>query len=181
MPLLPSRPSPLRPHPLCPDCGYDVADQVERGRLRCPECGAQFDRDEVRWQRRPDDWSPLHGFLRVGVLLGLRSLAFVPVWAGLLWLAGPWIAFRWFTSLFVLAILGLVVGLVYGRGVDERAGFVSGVLTAFASLCCLVALAVGATIASALGRMPAEAVSMAIGAPWMAATVIIIRITMLDD
>ena len=144
MPLLPSRPSPLRPHPLCPDCGYDVADQVERGRLRCPECGAQFDRDEVDWERRPGDWSPLQGFLRVGVLLGLRSLAFVPVWAGFLLLAGPWIAFRLFMSFFVLAILGLVVGLVYGWGVDERAGFVSGVLTAFASLCCLVALAVGA-------------------------------------
>ena len=171
----------LRRHPLCPECGYDVSGQITSRRMRCPECGTEFSEGEVRTERRPGDWTPGRGLRRAARMLALRSCLFVPAWGLFVGSAAPWLeagaGIRAFT---VMMILGFGVGMVFSYRVVECAGFVSGVVTALAAGACLVALATAVGIAAFVRPIEPLTASMAIGAPWLFAMIVIVKMTLVD-
>lgn len=82
------------------------------------------------------EWTIAVGLRRALAILLLRSLILLPFWAALLWLITPaanmlplhWTQFMLLGAL--MTIPGGAIGATLARGLTERAGFVSVVLTA---------------------------------------------------
>ena len=87
-----------------------------------------------------DDWTSAIGLRRVLVTVLWRSLICLALWAGLVWFAAPGLNYtpfywRWFALLGLGAILaapGVAVGYTLARGLTDRAGFVSPLITVIA-------------------------------------------------
>jgi hypothetical protein len=86
-----------------------------------------------------DDWTPAIGLRRVLVTVIWRSLICLPVWGGLVWFATPGLNYvpmhlAWFALLgLLLSVPGVAVGYALARGLTDRAGFVSPVITVIAA------------------------------------------------
>ena len=86
-----------------------------------------------------DDWTPAIGLRRVLVTVIWRSLICLPVWGGLVWFATPGLNYvpmhwAWFALLgLLLSVPGVAVGHALARGLTDRAGFVSPVITVIAA------------------------------------------------
>jgi hypothetical protein len=152
--------------------------------VRCPECGADFEEGDLRLERLPGDWTPWGGLARAAGLLAMRSLLVIPVWALVVGCAAFTVDLTGAVAaaaFLVLAIIGYGIGQIYGRGVVERAGFASIVVTALAAAICLVALATAVGLATIVQPKAAGIAPMAAGAPWLFATIVIVKITLYDD
>ncbi len=117
-----------RPHPLCPDCGYDLVGSVHAGGRVCPECGCDFTIHDLA-RAVQQNWTPAIGYRRAVTSLIIKSLIILPVCTGLLWLVTPalW-APRYWGIVLVLAIAGCVLGFVVCRNLVVRTGLAGPML-----------------------------------------------------
>ncbi|MCI0675368.1 MAG: hypothetical protein L0Y42_06270 [Phycisphaerales bacterium] len=149
MPVLNAR---LR-HPLCPGCGYDLVATVQAGRRRCPECGDEFELDELRHQVRPGDWTLLVGLRMTARTLAWRSAATVIAWGAICALT-IWLLQTYPVSGIVLWVAavggGCLSGFIFSRRLFEAAGFDSWIV--------VVGACVGAALALFLGLAAVETV-----------------------
>ena len=86
-----------------------------------------------------DDWTPAIGLRRVLVTVIWRSLICLRLWGGLVWYATPGLIYvpmhwLWFALLgLLLAAPGVAMGHALARGLIDRAGLVSPVVTVIAA------------------------------------------------
>jgi ribosomal protein S27AE len=142
-----------RRHPLCPSCGYDLVATIHEGKWICPECGEEFNLDDVRREVWPGNWTFPVGLRKLLISLLVRSVV-----AAIVWSSGTWFTF-WFTRLFpagtfrsramlIIYLLGAgfgaVVGLIESRRLTDRAGFAGWLVTSLAVAACAIVI-IGAT------------------------------------
>jgi len=117
-----------RPHPLCPDCGYDLVGSVRGGGRVCPECGCDFTIGELARATR-QNWTPAIGYRRAVTSMIIKSLIILPVCTGLLWIVTPALsAPRYWGVVLVLALAGFVLGFIVCRNLVERTGLATPML-----------------------------------------------------
>ena len=121
---------------VCPECAYNLVGTVAAGRTTCPECGRDFKLTDLPRARLPGEWTPWVGLRRALLTVLWRSIVCLPIWALAVWAVIPALNLMPF-ALAVLAVVGLVlalpgvaIGHALGRGLTERAGFVSPLVTA---------------------------------------------------
>jgi hypothetical protein len=135
-----------RRHPLCPHCHYDVVATISQESMTCPECGMEFDADDVDCEIRAHDWTPPRGFRVAFRVIGIRSLiAFTAVFT-LTALAILCVHLKWRMEVSVLisVVEGGAVGAILSRNLNERAGFASSLLTITACLAAWAVIPIGA-------------------------------------
>jgi hypothetical protein len=117
-----------RPHPLCPDCGYDLVGSVRGGGRVCPECGCDYTIGQLA-RAVQQNWTPAIGYRRAVTSLVIKSLIILPVCTGLLWLVTPALgASRYWGVVLVLAIAGFALGYIACLNLVERTGLASPML-----------------------------------------------------
>ena len=174
-------------HPHCPECRYDLVATVDAGRRTCPECGYEFELDELHGEKRPGDWTPLVGLRRAAVYLLLRVMVLLPVWAGVIWVCTPLL--RMFPlrigslggMAILMAIPGMIVGHVLGLGLTEKAGFQSFLLTVMAGVAA-VGVVYGGFVLSGLSRpLSGWVVGFSMVSAMAFAIAWVVKRTLLDD
>lgn len=134
-----------------------------------------------------DDWTPAIGLRRVFIALVWRSVICVPIWAALIWLVTPGLNYvpmhwAWFAMLgLLLAMPGVSIGHALARGLIDRAGFVSPVITAIAAVFAWAAIVAGVEIADQLRPLHDWRSGFAKMATGVFATLWIIKATLLED
>ncbi len=142
-------------HPRCPECRYNLVATVDAGIRTCPECGCEFDLDELHGEKRPGEWTPLLGLRSAALHLAGKMLIVLPIWTALIWLFSPLlimvpqqgiIIWRMFGGVAIVCVIpGMAIGYALSRDLEEKAGFQSLLLTMMASL------AAAGTVAGGLG------------------------------
>jgi len=117
-----------RPHPLCPDCGYDLVGSVRSGGRICPECGCAFTIGELA-RAAKQNWTPAIGYRRAVTSLVIRSLVILPACTGLLWIVTPALgAPPYWGVVLVLAIAGFALGYITCLNLAQRTGLTTPML-----------------------------------------------------
>jgi hypothetical protein len=155
----------IRRHPLCPDCGYDLVATIDAGRNVCPECGGEFEEQELKRALLPEDWTLPRGLGRAATALLLRAAVCLIGWTAVLtgtllastWIAtrlgGTWIIFIMLLALGIIFIAAGVLGRILARGMDEIAGITSPLICALITLFAWISIGAGTVIAGVLAPM----------------------------
>lgn len=182
-----------RRHPLCPSCRYDLVVTVAAGRRVCPECGYEFEMDELITETLPGDWTIWRGLRRALMLLAGRSLLWTLAWILVIWGATALVArtgdelplvATWVLQLTAgLAILGVgaSIGPVLVRRMAETAGFegsfLATIIIAFAWTS-IVAAIVASRLLGTVGGSRATVLVFLMGAM---ATAWVVRALMMEE
>lgn len=129
----------------CPHCGYDVRVAVQRSRKVCPECGERFRVIDGRIEPPTGNWGIVDELKQLVGALAFRTLIMVLPFAVAVFLGAHLPGRR---PTWILAFIGIAVGVGYAWGFVERAGFTSMLLYVAAIAGLLVDAIAGALIVS---------------------------------
>ena len=133
------------------------------------------------------DWTPAIGLRRATFTVLWRSLVCLPPWAALVWFATPGLNYLpmhwlWFGVLgLLLSAPGLITGYALSRGLTERAGFVSPIITLIACTAALVMLYGGVQIADHFGPLHDWRRGFVVIAAGVFATLWILKATLIEE
>lgn len=136
-----------------------------------------------------DDWTPAIGLRRVLVAVIWRSLICLPLWASLVWFATPGLNYApfywtWFALLALGALLsvpGVAVGYALARGLTDRAGLVSPVITVIAGVFAWAVVYGGVEISSQFRPLHDWRSGFVVIVPGVFATLWIAKATLLEE
>ncbi len=136
-----------------------------------------------------DDWTPAIGLRRVLVTVLWRSLICLALWGGLVWFATPGLNYApfywtWFALLALGALLsvpGVAVGYALARGLTDRAGLVSPVITVIASVFAWVVVYGGVEISNQFRPLHDWRSGFVVIVPGVFATLWIAKATLLEE
>jgi hypothetical protein len=166
------------PHPLCPGCGYDLFGSLRSRRRICPECGRKFARHELL----PGAWTHRRGLWSATWVLGLRSLAALPVCFLLTYVMAPGMAAPPYGGILLqLAAAGLGLGAWLGRDLVDVAGHKSLSLTVLATAFAWATVVAGVVPAVLLKPVDGWAEFFALHTTAIFATFWVLRATALSD
>lgn len=168
-------------HPLCPSCRYDLVATVEQNRRICPECGYEFELDELIHQPRPGEWTVGVVLRRMVLHLAVRGTASLVIWS--LWMAAMgWLLTRWNMTLPVgigLAVANVIIGVIIGRVMWGRfyayIGSDDGVLAAVVIGGAWAAIWLGSLIIGLLGGVSSAEAGFAVVSGGVAATAVLVK------
>ena len=86
-----------------------------------------------------NEWTPAIGLRRATLTVLWRSLVCLPLWAALVWFATPGLNYlpmhwTWFGVLgLLLSVPGVIIGYALSRGLTDRAGLISPIVTVIAA------------------------------------------------
>ena len=174
-------------HPLCPECRYNLVATVDAGKRICPECGYEFELSELRGEKRPGEWSPMRGLTIAVVTTCLRAILILPFWVYLVWLITPLLSMfpvhvGSFAGISIgMAIPGIIIGYCFSNRLTEKAGFVSPLITAIASLAAFSVIYGGVVISQLSRPLLGWHEGMMLTATMAFAITWIIKKTLVDD
>lgn len=134
-----------------------------------------------------DEWTPMIGLRRALVALLWRSVIWLVIWAGLVWLCTPAlnlvpVHWAWFGLLAViLAAPGMVLGHGLSKNLTERAGFGSPLVTALAAIFVWAVIFGGVEIAAQLRPLDDWRITFTGLATSLFATLWIVKATLFDE
>lgn len=148
-------------HPLCPYCHYDLVATVDPYSprfVRCPECGEAIEPNELHYQARPGEWTPLTGVRNAAVSILVRALVIAAIWAALLVgmdavlsaILGTTGVLYLRVMILPLLIVGLILGKLMHWKLEVHAGFQSWLVIWLAVGGVWLGLNIGHGVASAL-------------------------------
>ena len=136
-----------------------------------------------------NNWTPAIGLRRVVVAVLWRSLICLPVWAALVWFATPGLNYvpfywTWFALLGLGALLsvpGVAVGYVLARGLTDRAGLVSPLITVIAGVFAWAVVYGGVEISNQFRPLHDWRNGFVVIVPGVFATLWIVKATLLEE
>ena len=136
-----------------------------------------------------DDWTPVIGLRRVLVTVLWRSVICLPMWGGLVWFATPGLNYaplywRWwlFAALgALLAVPGVALGYTLSRGLTDRAGLVSPLITVIAVVFAWAVVYGGPEISNQFRPLHDWRSAFVVIVPGVFATVWIVKSTLLEE
>ncbi len=134
-----------------------------------------------------DDWTPAIGLRRILVTVLWRSLICLPVWAALVWFATPGLNYvpmhwAWFALLgLLLSVPGVTVGYALARGLTDRAGLVSPVITVIAAAFAWAVVYGGVEISNQFRPLHDWRSGFVVIVPGVFATLWIVKATLLEE
>ena len=141
--------NPRRRHPLCPYCHYDLIATVADNRRVCPECGANFNLDELHYEPAETDWSvrdALGALSRAITLRGSLGLIAWLVLAAAANLLGNLPAMLGLIPLIIGAAGGYLLGRILIEGLAEQAGFDSFIVPIVAAIAAIIVISVAQVV-----------------------------------
>src|SRR5687768_16806507 len=113
-------------HPLCPYCHYDLIATVADNKRVCPECGAEFNLDELHYQPAESDWSMGEAIVTLSRSIALRGCLALIAWmilAAAANLLSNIPAMLGLIPLMIGAAGGYLLGRILIEGLSEQAAF----------------------------------------------------------
>ena len=134
-----------------------------------------------------DNWTPAIGLRRATFTVLCRSLICLPLWAALVWFATPGLNYvpmhwTWFALLgLLLSMPGVAMGYALARGLTDRAGFVSPVITVIAGVFAWAVVYGGVEISNQFRPLHDWRSGFVVIVPGVFATLWIAKATLLEE